>query len=270
MNNDPTTTENFEFQKFDKIPRFRRDIIITEKIDGTNACILVVEKSLIEDWQISLWPFINTDGDCMLLAGSRKRWLDHTKQGDNYGFRKWVGANRDELATLGPGRHYGEWWGLGIQRRYNMDHKVFSLFNTARWGSHNLRPSCTSVVPVICSGAMSGDTIELALDELRLHGSLAAPTFMKPEGIVIYMTQARRLFKITLENDGIPKTKIKEVKTTVYKTAAQWLCEFEDLTIVDADGWDRSNYEKSFNEELITRGEFRYRANRSTVRGTLG
>jgi hypothetical protein len=268
MNNNPTETEDFEFHKFDKIPRFRRDIIITEKIDGTNGCILVVEKSLIEDWQLPLWPFMDTDTDCKLLVGSRKRWLDATKQGDNYGFRKWVGANRDELVTLGPGRHYGEWWGAGIQRRYGLvdNDKRFSLFNTARWGDHNPAPTCCSVVPVLMTGPMSGSTIGVALSELAFHGSTAAPGFDNPEGIVIYMTQARRLFKITLENDGLPKKVIREVDV---KTSAQWLREFKDLTILDPDGWDRLNYEFSFNEELITRGEFRYRANRSTIEGIV-
>jgi hypothetical protein len=160
----------------------------------------------------------------------------------------------------------GQWYSAAL---WHGPQGLLSLFNTARWGDHNPNPSCTSVVPVLLTGPMSGDTIELALDELRLHGSTAAPGFMKPEGIVIYMTQARRLFKVTLENDGIPKTKIKN-KTTVYQTSAQWLQEFEDLTILDANGWDRSNYEKSFNEELITRAEFNYRINRSTVRGRVG
>jgi hypothetical protein len=266
--NEQMETEDFEFRKFDKIPRFRRDIIITEKIDGTNGCILVAERSLVDDYHQSHWPFMPA-GDYLILVGSRKRWLNGIdKSGDNYGFRKWVGANRDELVTLGPGRHYGEWWGAGIQRRYGLtdNDKRFSLFNTARWGEHNPNPSCTSVVPVLNTGAMSGATIDMALTELEFHGSTAAPGFMKPEGIVIYMTQARRLFKITLENDGMPKSKIKEADV---KTSVQWLREFKDLTILDPDGWDRLNWDYSFNEELITRGEFRYRANRSTIEGIV-
>jgi hypothetical protein len=269
-------TEDFEFRKFDKIPRFRRDIIITEKIDGTNGQIYIVERSEVpvgilnhpEEYGV---PFMTgyLDGvDYIILAGSRKRWLTATKQGDNYGFGRWVSDNRHQLLGLGVGRHFGEWWGAGIQRRYGLtdNDKRFSLFNTARWGEQSPPPDCCGVVPVLLTGAMSGDTIELALDELRLHGSTAAPGFMKPEGIVIYMTQARRLFKITLENDGLPKKLLKEADV---KTSAQWLREFKDLTIIDPDGWDRLNYEFSFNEELITRGEFRYRANLSTCEGTL-
>jgi hypothetical protein len=30
-----------EFEAFPKIPRLKRDMVITEKIDGTNACVLI-------------------------------------------------------------------------------------------------------------------------------------------------------------------------------------------------------------------------------------
>lgn len=36
-------TENLEFQEFPKMARLSRDIIITEKIDGTNAQLLITE-----------------------------------------------------------------------------------------------------------------------------------------------------------------------------------------------------------------------------------
>jgi hypothetical protein len=274
-------TELYEFQKFDKIPRFRRDIIITEKIDGTNAQIAIIDLKEESDKlgispghymdRINAYslPYMAIGQEQIMLAGSRKRWLTDNKQGDNYGFGRWVSDNREELSVLGPGRHYGEWWGAGIQRRYGLtdNDKRFSLFNTARWGDHNPNPSCTSVVPILNTGPMAGLTVELALAELKMHGSTAAPGFMNPEGIVIYMTQARRLFKITLENDGMPKSKLK--KEVDVKTSEEWQREFKDLTIIDPDGWDRLNYEYSFNEELITRGEFRYRANRSTCEGIV-
>lgn len=43
------------------------------------------------------------------------------------------------------------------------------------------------------------------------------------------------------------------------KTSEQWLAQVPEnweLRIVDADGWDRKNYDYSFNQELITRDEF--------------
>ena len=39
-----------EFTKFPKIPRLNRDMIITEKIDGTNAQIYVAEQAEIDEW----------------------------------------------------------------------------------------------------------------------------------------------------------------------------------------------------------------------------
>jgi len=102
-----------EFEGFPKIARLKRDITVTEKLDGTNAQI-----------------FIGEDGE--FSVGSRKRWI--VPGDDNYGFARWAYGRQDELiATLGIGRHFGEWWGQGIQRRYDMEKKQFSLFNTTRW-----------------------------------------------------------------------------------------------------------------------------------------
>lgn len=51
------------------------------------------------------------------------------------------------------------------------------------------------------------------------------------------------------------------------KTSQQWYDlipkEFE-FGIYDPDGWDRTNYEYSFNQELITKEEFLNRVQRST------
>src|SRR6185436_16764358 len=98
-----------EFKPFPKIARLSREIVVTEKIDGTNAQV-----------------YITDEGE--IFAGSRNKWL--TAQDDNFGFAKWVEYNKEELLKLGPGQHFGEWWGAGIQRRYNLNTKKFSLFNT--------------------------------------------------------------------------------------------------------------------------------------------
>jgi len=123
------------------------------------------------------------------------------------------------------------------------------------------------------------DTIQIALDDLHINGSMAAPGYHKimgkpgtgPEGIVIYMTQARRLFKITLENDGVAKSQVKKgKKAPELKTSDRWLKDYPALVILDPDGWDRSSvegYTQSFYVERITRGEFRYRLGRSTLEG---
>ncbi len=172
-----------EFQPFDKIPRLRRNVIVTEKIDGTNAIVHIA------------------DDFTTIRAGSRTRWI--TPEDDNYGFARWVAENRDELIKLGPGYHYGEWWGAGIQRRYGLTEKRFSLFNAGRW-TDDVRPKCCGVVPVLATGS-ADEAVETALTLLRTSGSVAAPGFMNPEGIVVYHTASRSLFKVTLDADGEPK-----------------------------------------------------------------
>jgi hypothetical protein len=188
-----------EFQSFGKIARLKRDIVITEKIDGTNAQVAI---SLASDAQKAghlVGPFIACVDDYVICAGSRNRWI--TPENDNYGFAKWVKENTEELVHLGEGRHFGEWWGKGIQCGYNMDRKVFSLFNTKRWNAQNV-PNCCSVVPVLYEGIFDQTVIDLTLESLRVNGSVASPGFMKPEGIMIYHTASGTYFKYTLGGDG--------------------------------------------------------------------
>ncbi len=175
-----------EFVPFPKIARLSRQIVITEKLDGTNAQIFITE-------------------DGQLIAGSRTRWI--TPKDDNYGFAKWVAEHESELLTLGPGAHFGEWWGGGVQRGYGLlkGEKRFSLFNVGRWNADNPPPACCHVVPVLYSGPFDQDEIESCLDRLRDFGSVAAPGFMKPEGIIIYHAAAKTMLKKTLEKDEQPK-----------------------------------------------------------------
>lgn len=172
-----------EFKEFPKMPRLSREVIVTEKIDGTNAQVCITE-------------------DGRILAGSRTRWI--TPEADNFGFAAWVRDNADALAELGPGRHFGEWWGAGIQRRYGLTEKRFSLFNVARWGDE--RPACCDVVPVLYRGLFCTETIERCILDLRQNGSRAAPGFMKPEGVVVFHVAGDVGFKKTLEKDELPKT----------------------------------------------------------------
>jgi hypothetical protein len=177
---------SIEFEAWPKIARLNRGMIITEKIDGTNAAVIITE-----------------DGE--VGAQSRTRLI--TPEQDNYGFAGWVERNREALAlNLGPGRHFGEWWGAGVQRRYGMQEKRFSLFNTHRWYDHDLSmvPQL-GVVPLLYRGAFSQDAIEAVLDSLREDGSVAAPGFRDPEGIVIFLPAARQMYKVTLKGDGVPK-----------------------------------------------------------------
>lgn len=179
--------DNVPFVEFPKIGRFSRGVIVTEKLDGTNAQVLV-----------------NDTGDD-LFAGSRNKWI--IPSDDNMGFARWVQTNKEELLKLGPGSHFGEWWGQGIQRNYGLKEKRFSLFNVARWSSEATRPKCCHVVPSLWEGLFDElDTNEL-LRKLAANGSYAAPGFMKPEGIVIFHTANQALFKKTIEKDDQPKSK---------------------------------------------------------------
>lgn len=189
-----------KFEPFPKMGRLYREIIVTEKIDGTNAQIMIDDASFDEAGT----AVAIVDG-LALWAGSRTRWLDTTSAGDNFGFAKWVRENSAELVKLGIGRHFGEWWGQGIQRGYNMDHKRFSLFNTARWSDNDVRPACCSVVPVLYSGTFDEDEIRACLADLQLNGSRAAYGFTDPEGIITYHTAAGVGFKTTIKGDDKPK-----------------------------------------------------------------
>ncbi len=182
--------------------RLSRECIITEKIDGTNAQILITE-------------------DGQMLVGSRTRWI--TPQDDNYGFAAWAYAHRDELMQLGVGRHFGEWWGQGIQRKYGMNERRFSLFNVSRWCLHDetpqiiptadprivktqdMLPSCCHLVPVLYRGNFDTNMCEAALIDLKVNGSYAAPGYMNPEGIVVFHVAGNVGFKKTLEKDEQPK-----------------------------------------------------------------
>jgi hypothetical protein len=177
-----------EFTPFPKIARLSRPVVITEKLDGTNAQVHITE-------------------DGQFLTGSRNRWI--TPEDDNYGFSRWAHSHKEELMQLGPGSHFGEWWGAGIQRGYNIGEKRFSLFNVHRWNDPAVRPACCHVVPTLEIAEFSSDLVNNAVRNLRRHGSMAAPGFMDPEGIIIYHTASKTLFKKTLTNDEAPKTTLR-------------------------------------------------------------
>lgn len=168
-----------EFIDFGKIARYSRRVIVTEKIDGTNGQIFI-------------------QGDEMKV-GSRNRWL--SEDSDNHGFYKWAMENKEELMKLGDGRHFGEWWGQGIQRRYGLGEKRFSLFNTSLWTAENA-PACCHVVPVLWAGNFDDLDVSKVLSDLQEGGSVASPGFKQPEGIIIYHTAGNLYFKKTFEKDS--------------------------------------------------------------------
>ena len=179
-------TDLINFRGFPKLGRMKRNCIITEKIDGTNAQVVV------------------SACGTMLRAASRTRWI--TPADDNYGFAAWVEVNKAELLTLGPGQHFGEWWGRGIQRNYGMTERKFSLFNVSRWGFPASRPACCDVVPLLKATTFTTEAVSYALSDLITGGSKAAPGWMKPEGVVVLHSATGAMFKTTIEKDDEPKS----------------------------------------------------------------
>ena len=202
-----------KFVHFPKVPRYSRDIIITEKIDGTNGQIYIEMANVYpnglfpEDDKLVLF----CDNNFRIYAGSRNRWL--TLENDNYGFAAWVKENAEELVKLGLGHHFGEWWGKGINRGYGAEDKYFSLFNVQRWTEENI-PKCCRVVPILYSGPWEcydprvenyESAVYTYLDVLKSNGSFAYPGYMNPEGIIICHTASNYLFKKTFEGDEYGK-----------------------------------------------------------------
>jgi hypothetical protein len=208
-----------EFTEFEKISRLNREVICTEKIDGTNGQVHIrpAEGSELEmgyDTQIEVAGVPH-----YIRAGSRNRWVLHIGTDDNNGFGRWVYQHAHELAALGAGSHFGEWWGQGIQRKYGLSEKRWSLFNVGRWVQDNgtmdtppltekqlYAPLCCHVVPILAVGIGTDEPVNRALELLRSSGSVASSGFMKPEGVVAFHTHSRTLFKVTLERDQEPKS----------------------------------------------------------------
>jgi hypothetical protein len=197
------------FEEFPKIARLSKDCVITEKIDGTNAQVHILPSAQFDVSGVDASFVLAERGDLTMLAGSRNRYI--VPAADNAGFASWVRKNSETLWTLGEGRHFGEWWGSGIQRGYGLTNgeKRFSLFNVARWADDrdrekfpSDRPACCGVVPVLYAGPFDTHHVDAALARLLAEGSVAAPGFMRPEGVVVWHEAARLLFKKTLDNDG--------------------------------------------------------------------
>lgn len=234
-----------DFIPWPKIPRLHKEIVVSEKIDGTNAAVVIEKfgngnashpdlvarfldpgttdrttistftgsgaKSSEDKYQAKL---ITRGEDVFLIAAqSRKRLI--TPESDNFGFARWVFDNADDLFTiLGVGRHYGEWWGSGIQRGYGLDkgERRFSLFNVSKyapliaghWDTYGDEVPALynqiGTVPVLYQGPFSEQEIEDCMQNLEEHGSQVTPGFDNPEGIVVFHTAANQVFKWTFED----------------------------------------------------------------------
>lgn len=204
-----------KFNDFRKIPRLNRDIIISEKIDGSNAQIYIVsdENILKSESEIPQYYIAQKD-NLYMFVGSRTRWLNLGKESDNYGFAQWVKENNEELFKLGEGQHFGEWYGKGINRNYGLPNRRFALFNTSKWikktetsipplaEKQQYCPNCCEVVPEIYIGEFNTEKINSLIEKLKTSGSVAVPGYLSPEGLIVYHTASKQYFKVTCENDA--------------------------------------------------------------------
>lgn len=212
-----------EFESWGKTPRWVNETMtITEKIDGTNACVVILP------YDAEAHHDMTSTGRALMVSmdegpepthtfatQSRKKFIWPGKQSDNAGFAAWAWDNAfDIISDLGYGKHYGEWWGRGIQRGYEQDTKRFSLFNPWRYDAEGDRVFTVKemgTVPILCSGDAGDEKVHQMLDFLKEYGSVAAPGYMNPEGVIVSYKLAQRSYKAFVNDDGIPKS-LKEGK----------------------------------------------------------
>ncbi|MYR43082.1 RNA ligase family protein [Streptomyces sp. SID5910] len=234
-----------EFTPWPKTARLFRDIVVTEKLDGTNSAIHITKgaavlcpSSVFEAYPLKLGEVFVDGYIWFITAQSRKRIITPGKTTDNYGFAGWVHDNAADLVRiLGEGLHFGEWWGRGIQRGYGLEGKRFSLFNTTRWDAVD-EDSGTSmksraeqsdiidqidVVPTLYVGPFSESVVWQIVDDLRTYGSVAAPGFENAEGVCIFHTASGRVFKVTSDHrDGNPQRLASGPLNDVRRDAGKW------------------------------------------------
>jgi len=61
-------------------------------------------------------------------------------------------------------------------------------------------PLC-HVIPVLATGIFDSKLVDETLEKLGKTGSIAAPGFARPEGIVIFHSQNSALYKVTFDYD---------------------------------------------------------------------
>jgi len=200
-----------QFKSWGSTPRENKNKTITEKIDGTNACIVI-------------W-------DGVVSAQSRKRII--TPDDDNYGFARWVHENAGALLdTLGYGYHYGEWYGEGIQKNpLGIEGKRFALFHATKYTEKNgfdlERVDGLETVPLLHHGQCDVFTIPRIMSDLDTYGTKVRGATVKEirsailgfpdddefmynkaaqaEGIIIWNNETRTRTKMLLEDDAFHK-----------------------------------------------------------------
>lgn len=209
MNNEEFKNTMGEFKGWGSTTRENKNKTITEKIDGTNACIVIYNG--------------------VVAAQSRNRII--TPDDDNFGFARWVYDNAGALMdTLGFGYHYGEWFGEGIQKNpLGIEGKRFALFHPTKYNEKNgyelSKVDGLETVPLLHSGQCDVWTIPDIMADLQDNGSkvvgAALRTYESPiiegftyevaaeaEGIIIWNNETKTRTKMLLENDAFHKWEV--------------------------------------------------------------
>jgi len=196
-----------EHRKWPKTPRLTTPFVITEKIDGTNSCVAISRLGDRDGLSAADLDFpehhgvtvVFTHGACFAVrAASRTRWIAPGPR-DNFSFAEWVHENAEALTVLGVGRHYGEWFGRGIQRGYGMTERCWALFDEKWRGAlpYGLPPN-VGVVPRVATAAGHelSRRVAWALDHLDKEGSYVGAPGTRAEGVIVTsMTHSPIRFK---------------------------------------------------------------------------
>lgn len=206
-----------EHKAWGKTPRLFRDMVITEKIDGTNCAVIVKHISEVDHsspvsgvelFEVDARYFTVVNNEWVVGAQSRNRLIRLGKSTDNFGFAAWVCDNAWALAeALGEGYHYGEWWGSKIARNYGLvNERRFSLFDVVRYADVETEAiPGLGLVPELYRGTFEEEVVHDAIEALRDYGSLAEPEFMDPEGVIVFHEASGQAFKVLLKDDELPK-----------------------------------------------------------------
>ena len=201
------TVTDKEFIGWGKIPRdYKEMVVITEKLHGTNACLLVEDGKLVGVQ--SRKNFIHPEWDRAKKDAEKAKGVDpNTFPKDNHGLAYWANERESEIVKLGDGYHYGEWAGSKINgNKYCLPNKRFFLFNTKRWSDAvGERPECLDVVPVLSYGLWTPTCVKEAMDDLLENGSHITGKEDRytgwTEGVISYYLTTKRYVKSTHENE---------------------------------------------------------------------
>lgn len=174
----PLMIDEIPHRSFPKIPRVNNvNVIITEKLDGTNGVIWVSE-----DKQ-------------HFKFGSRNKWVGYGKD-DNAGFYQFCMDNVDLLERLDPGYHYGEFVGPGIQsNKYGLTEKMFYFFDT-RLKNRFEDSKVLHTVPLVAVCDLR-DIPQF----LPLQGTKSAIGNTTVEGYMLFIPEAMKYIKCVYEKN---------------------------------------------------------------------